>query len=50
MARLAGLAAVEVMLQIGFGQFHPRRAAVDDRDQRRTVRLAGGGYGEQLAN
>jgi fermentation-respiration switch protein FrsA (DUF1100 family) len=45
----AGLAAVEVALQVGQGNVQPRRAAVDDGDQRRTMALAGGGDGEQLA-
>src|SRR5690606_35266734 len=45
----AGLAPVEVTLQIFQRQLQPRRAAVDDGDQRRPMALASGSDGEQLA-
>lgn len=45
----ARLAPVEVALQVLQVQLQPRRAAVDDSDQRRAVAFAGGGDSEQLA-
>ncbi len=40
MARSAGLAPVEVMLQVGGAQFHARRAAVHHAAERGAVRFA----------
>ncbi|MNZ52926.1 hypothetical protein D3C78_707900 [compost metagenome] len=45
----AGLAPVEVVLQVGQGNFQARRTAVDNGDQRRTMAFASGGDSEQLA-
>ena len=45
----AGLAPVEVALQVPGGQFQPRGAPIDDGDQRRAVAFACGGDGEELA-
>ncbi|RML36909.1 Alpha/beta hydrolase protein [Pseudomonas syringae pv. atrofaciens] len=45
----ARLTPVQVALQVLQVQLQPRRAAVDDSDQRRTVAFAGGGDSEQLA-
>ena len=49
MARGAGLAPVEVGLDIGFAQLHARRATIDDAADGRAVRFAEGGDGEQGA-
>jgi hypothetical protein len=40
MPRCAGFAPVEIVLDVGDGQCHARRAAVDDAPDRRSVRLA----------
>ncbi len=45
----AGLAPVQVSLQVLQGQLQTRRAAVDDGDQRRAVTFTSSGDGEQLA-
>jgi uncharacterized membrane protein len=45
----AGLAAIQVALQIFQGNLQARRAAVDNGDQRRTMAFASGGDSEQLA-
>jgi hypothetical protein len=45
----AGLAPVEVVLQVGQGNFQARRASIDNGDQRRTMAFASGGDSEQLA-
>ncbi|KPX58538.1 Uncharacterized protein ALO53_04577 [Pseudomonas amygdali pv. photiniae] len=45
----AWLAPVQITLQVLQVQLQPRRAAVDDSDQRRAVAFAGGGDSEQLA-
>ncbi|MNM58935.1 hypothetical protein D3C81_701780 [compost metagenome] len=45
----AGLAAVQVTLQILQGYLQPRRAAIDNGDQRRAMAFARGGDSEQLA-
>ncbi|MNM90423.1 hypothetical protein D3C81_1026830 [compost metagenome] len=45
----AGLAPVEVMLQIGQGDLQARRASIDNGDQRRAMAFASGGDSEQLA-
>ncbi|KPW14023.1 Alpha/beta hydrolase family protein [Pseudomonas syringae pv. atrofaciens] len=45
----ARLTPVQVALQVLQVQLQPRRAAVDDSDQRRAVAFAGGGDSEQLA-
>ncbi|RMR61225.1 hypothetical protein ALP83_00869 [Pseudomonas syringae pv. actinidiae] len=49
MAAGARLAPVQIALQVLQVQLQPRRAAVDDSDQRRAVAFAGGGDSEQLA-
>ncbi len=48
-ARSAGLAAVEIGLDVLGRQRHARRAAVDDGTDGRAVRLAEGGDGKQQA-
>ena len=48
-ARRTRLAAVQLRLDVGFGQRQARRAAIDHAADRGTVRLAEGGYGKQLA-
>ena len=48
-ARLAGAAAVEEGLDVGFGERDARRAAVDHAADRRPVALAPGGDAEQVA-
>ncbi len=49
MARGAGLAAVEIGLDVAFGERHSRRATVDDAADRGTMRLAEVGDGEERA-
>ncbi len=49
MAAGAGLAAVEVTLQVFQRQLEAWRAAVDNGDQRRAMAFARGGDSEQLA-
>src|SRR5205085_739158 len=46
-ARRSGLAAIEVGLDVGFAEVHPRRAAIDHAADRGTVRFAEGGDGEE---
>ncbi len=48
-ARLAGLAAVELGLDVGGGQRNARRAAVHHAAQRRAMALAEGRDAEQMA-
>ncbi|KAF1858516.1 hypothetical protein Lal_00015033 [Lupinus albus] len=48
-ARRARLAAVQLRLDVGLGQRHPRRATVDHAADCGTVRFAESGYGKQLA-
>ena len=48
MARLTGLAAVEIGLNIGFGKRHAGRATVDDGNIGRAVRLPRRGDGEKF--
>ena len=48
-ARGAGFAAVEVMLDVGLAQLHSRRATVDDAADGRAVRFAERGDGEERA-
>ena len=48
-ARLAGTAAVELALDVGFGQRQSRRAAIDHAAERGTMALAEGGHPEQMA-
>jgi hypothetical protein len=48
-ARLARLALVHPVLQPGFREPDPGRAAVNDTAQRRPVALAPGGHAEQVA-
>jgi hypothetical protein len=48
-AGFAGLAPVQVRLQIGFRKFKSRRAAVNNAQIPRPVALAAGGDGKQLA-
>jgi hypothetical protein len=49
MSRFAGLAAIQVALQILFAKFHSRRTAIDDAAQRRTMTLSEAGDREQFA-
>jgi hypothetical protein len=44
-----GFPAVEVGLDVGFGERHPWRAAIDHAADRRAVRFAEGGDGEEGA-
>ncbi len=48
-ARAAGSALVEKGLKIGFGDGEPRRAAIDHRADRGTVRFPPGGEAEDAA-
>ena len=50
MARLAGLAPVEVGLDVRLGEFEARRAAVNDTDIGGAVGFAGGGDGKELSD
>lgn len=45
----AGLAPVEVVLQVGQGNLQARWASIDNGDQRRAMAFASGGDSEQLA-
>ena len=47
MARLAGFAAIEIVLQIGFREGQARRATVDDADVARAMTLPRGGQRER---
>ncbi len=49
MARGAWLAAIELWLDVGFGQFHARRAAVNHATDGRAMGFAEGGNGKQRA-
>ena len=47
--RLAGAAAVEIGLDVGFGERDARRAAIDHAAERRPVAFAEGRDAEQMA-